>query len=108
MCNALEKVTDEQLEIELKKRRDQKDEHARLRREAMCASVLQIRDVLLPFVPHTRGSCNPDKAGGGAICNDKYHHQHGTAECDRCCLEHLYQRDDVEITFILTMAGVSL
>jgi len=42
------------------------------------------------------------------MINACYHPQHGVAECSRCCLEALTERDDVDINLSLQMTNVRL
>jgi len=86
----LHDYTEDELKAEMKRRADEKEAKAKSERLAMCKLVLEHRDALVALMRHSRTSCER----GGNAC---YHHEHGAAECNLCCLLDLYERDDIEI-----------
>jgi len=95
----LKQYTDDELLNEQERRTLQEAEEARQARSEMVSFVLKHKDVLLQFINHSRGSC-------GSRINSGYHPEHGGADCHRCCLDKLYQRDDIQITVEVQLSHV--
>ena len=99
----LQDVSDAELAAEINRRADEKAAQERAARLARCQLFIKHRVALLELVGHSRRSC-----AQGRMINACYHPQHGVAECSRCCLEALTERDDVDINLSLQMTNVRL
>ncbi len=96
----LSSISDKELRQELQCRETQRKEVERQQRKKMTELVIEHREVLKKFMTHGRSSCE----GGLSHRNQRYHPNHGGAECNLCCLEDLYKgEDDIEIMVSITL-----
>ena len=95
----LKDYTEAELDAEMQRRAAEKEAKDKASRLEKCKLVLKHRAALLELMQHSRTSCKN--------CNNAcYHPDHGCAECNRCCLEDLFERDDIEISVEVRLTEV--
>ena len=89
---AIENLTDEELQAELSRRKEERLKKEKEEREIKLEWAVQFKDELLKMMKHERMSCE--------IRKNKGYNSHGSACCNKCALEDLtLWDDDVDITF---------
>jgi len=89
--NELKDYSIEDLENEVRKRKEDEKQKLRKVRNEKVNKVLKHRDILAHFMTHARTSCDNTN-------NSHYHPEHGTADCNLCALMDLCEFDfDIEV-----------